>query len=193
MTTFSWQRFSAISLWILALFLIYVTASEFSHFFGPGEMRRLLFTRRPSDLQLNRRQEAHLAISLGGGYSGGREPWDVALLGQSIELLPTLFVLSRDHTTRIERARHTVMAPNLLCVAGAFSFGLTGLAAVFISNFGTSVVYNNVTRSLRAVDDPVTQWRDTCWFEDAATASDWPNSRLGEGYDMEIHHDQPAA
>jgi hypothetical protein len=138
-------------------------------------------------------QEAHLAISFGGGYSGGREPWDVALLGPSIELLPTLFVLSRDHTTRIERARHTVMAPNLLCVAGAFSFGLTGLPAVFISNFGTSIVYNNVTRSLRAVDDPVTQWRDTCWFEDAATASDWPNSRLGEGYDMEIHHDQPAA
>lgn len=48
--------------------------------------------------------EAHLAISLGGGCSGGREPWDVALLGPSIELLPTLFALSRDHTTRIARA-----------------------------------------------------------------------------------------
>ena len=43
-TTFSWHRFSAISLWILVLFLIYVTASEFSHLFGPGEMRRLFFT-----------------------------------------------------------------------------------------------------------------------------------------------------
>jgi hypothetical protein len=30
-TTFSWHRFSAISLWILVLFLIYVTASEFNH------------------------------------------------------------------------------------------------------------------------------------------------------------------
>jgi hypothetical protein len=55
-TTFSWHRFSAISLWILVLFLIYVTASEFSHFFGPGELRRLFFTSRPSELQLNRRQ-----------------------------------------------------------------------------------------------------------------------------------------
>ena len=55
-TTFSWHRFSAISLWILVLFLIYVTAREFSHLFGPGEMPRLFFTYRPSELQLNRRQ-----------------------------------------------------------------------------------------------------------------------------------------
>jgi hypothetical protein len=56
MTTFSWHHFSAVSLWILVLFLIYVTASEFSHLFGPGEIPRLFFTSRPSDLQLNRRQ-----------------------------------------------------------------------------------------------------------------------------------------
>src|SRR5215831_4524244 len=55
-TTFSWHRFSAISLWILVLFLIYVTATEVSHLFGPGELRRLFFTSRPSELQLNRRQ-----------------------------------------------------------------------------------------------------------------------------------------
>jgi hypothetical protein len=63
-TTFSWHRFSAISLWILVLFLIYVTASEFSHLFGPGEMRRLLFTRRPSELQLNRRQRLRELLRL---------------------------------------------------------------------------------------------------------------------------------
>jgi hypothetical protein len=53
---FSWYRFCAVSLWILALFLIYVTASEMSHLFGRGELRRLFFTSRPSELQLNRRQ-----------------------------------------------------------------------------------------------------------------------------------------
>jgi hypothetical protein len=63
-TTFSWHRFSAISLWILVLFLIYVTASEFSHLFGPGEMRRLLFTRRPSELQLNRGQRMRELLRL---------------------------------------------------------------------------------------------------------------------------------
>ena len=32
--TFSWHRFVAIQLWVTVLFLIYVTASEFSHLFG---------------------------------------------------------------------------------------------------------------------------------------------------------------
>jgi len=63
-TTFSWHRFSAISLWILVLFLIYVTASEFSHLFGPGELRRLFFTSRPSELQLNRRQRIRELLRL---------------------------------------------------------------------------------------------------------------------------------
>jgi hypothetical protein len=58
-TTFSWHRFSAISLWILVLFLIYVTATEFSQLFGPGELRRLFLTYRPTELQLNRRQRIH--------------------------------------------------------------------------------------------------------------------------------------
>ena len=62
--TFSWHRFSAISLWILVLFLIYVTATEFSHLFGPGELRRLFFTSRPSELQLNRRQRMRELLRL---------------------------------------------------------------------------------------------------------------------------------
>ena len=63
-TTFSWHRFSAISLWILVLFLIYVTASELSHLFGPGELRRLFLTSRPSELQLNRRQRIRELLQL---------------------------------------------------------------------------------------------------------------------------------
>jgi hypothetical protein len=62
--TFSWHRFVAISLWIFVLFLIYVTATEFSYLFGPGEIRRLMFTRRPSDLQLNRRQRIRELLRL---------------------------------------------------------------------------------------------------------------------------------
>jgi hypothetical protein len=61
---FSWERFSAISLWIFALFLIYVTAAEFSQLLGPAEMRRLLFAYRPSELQLNRRQRARELMRL---------------------------------------------------------------------------------------------------------------------------------
>jgi hypothetical protein len=32
------------------------------------------------------------------------------------------------------------------------------LAAVFISNFGTSMVYNNTMRSLGTTRDPVAEW-----------------------------------
>jgi hypothetical protein len=63
-TTFSWHRFSAISLWIFVLFLIYVIASEISHLFGPGELRRLFFTSRPTELQLNRRQRIRELLRL---------------------------------------------------------------------------------------------------------------------------------
>jgi hypothetical protein len=64
LTTFSWHRFSAISLWILVLFIIYVTAREFSQLFGPGELRRLFFTARPTELQLNRRQRIRELLRL---------------------------------------------------------------------------------------------------------------------------------
>jgi len=62
--TFSWHRFAAIQIWILVLFLIYVTATEFNHLFGDGELGRILFTHRSSELQLNRRQRIRELVRL---------------------------------------------------------------------------------------------------------------------------------
>ena len=62
--TFSWHRFAAIQIWILVLFLIYVSATEFNHLFGDGELGRILFTHRPSELQLNRRQRIRELVHL---------------------------------------------------------------------------------------------------------------------------------
>lgn len=64
MTTFSWHRFAAINLWIVVLFLIYVTASEVARLFGRGELWRIFFTSRPTELQLNRRQRIRELIHL---------------------------------------------------------------------------------------------------------------------------------
>jgi len=64
-STFSWRRFIATSIWIFVLFLIYLTAMEFSNFFGRGEISRLLFLRRPSELQLGRRQRTREFLHLG--------------------------------------------------------------------------------------------------------------------------------
>ena len=63
-SVFSWRHFAAVQIWILVLFLIYVTASEFSHLLGPGELQRLLFTSRPSELHLNRRQRVRELLRL---------------------------------------------------------------------------------------------------------------------------------
>ena len=138
-------------------------------------------------------REAHLAIALADGDTLGGEVWDIAMLGSSIETLPILFGLAHDHTRRVERARHAVMTPNLLCVAGAFSFGLTGLASVFISNFGTSIAYNNAMRSLRTAHDPITKWREAGCYEDVASEHIRPKPLFGGRLNMETDHAQPAA
>ena len=62
--TFSWDRFAAIQIWTLVLFLIYVTGSELNHLLGDGELRRILFTHRRSELQLNRRQRIRELVRL---------------------------------------------------------------------------------------------------------------------------------
>jgi hypothetical protein len=54
--SFSWNHFIAVQLWIFVLFLVYVTATELNHLFGEGELGHILFTSRPSELPLNRRQ-----------------------------------------------------------------------------------------------------------------------------------------
>ena len=48
---FSWHRFAAIQIWLLVLFLIYVTFSELNQLLGEGGLYRVLFDRRSSDLR----------------------------------------------------------------------------------------------------------------------------------------------
>jgi len=105
------------------------------------------------------------------------------LLGPSIASLPALFELARDHTKRVALARHIVMAPNLLCVVGAFSFGWTGLAAVFVSNFGTSMVYGRAMRSLRR---PLPSSVDPRWYNDDTL----PARPLTQAKVSRCHHDK---
>jgi hypothetical protein len=63
--TFSWHRFVAIQLWIFVLFLIYVTASEINQLLGDGELFRIFFTRRSTELKATRRRRIRLLVKLG--------------------------------------------------------------------------------------------------------------------------------
>jgi hypothetical protein len=99
-------------------------------------------------------REAHLSIGFAPDDAAIDAEWDhvacdIALLTPSITPLPALCALAQDGARRRQRARHAVVIPNLLCVAGAFAFGLAPTAVVLISNFGTSMAYNGVRRPLR--------------------------------------------
>ncbi|WP_198373004.1 hypothetical protein [Roseomonas rosulenta] len=53
---FSWDRFLAVQIWILVLFLVYVTADELNALFGAGELRRIFLTWAPPTFKRSRQQ-----------------------------------------------------------------------------------------------------------------------------------------
>jgi hypothetical protein len=61
---FSWPRFLSIQLWLMVLFLIYVTVHEFNMLFGDGELYRVFFRWRSSESKLTRRRRIRLLIRL---------------------------------------------------------------------------------------------------------------------------------
>jgi hypothetical protein len=61
---YSWHRFAAIQIWIFVLFLIYTSVMELNSLFGDGELAKILFTRRSSELKLNRRQRIRSLVKL---------------------------------------------------------------------------------------------------------------------------------
>jgi hypothetical protein len=62
--SFSWHRFIATQMWIFVLFLVYVTANEINQLLGDGELYKIFFTRRSSQLKSTRRQRIRLLVRL---------------------------------------------------------------------------------------------------------------------------------
>jgi cation transport ATPase len=112
-------------------------------------------------------REAHLSIGLAAadaadaGWEKGTP--DIALLAPSIAPLPALCALARNSAGRRDRIRYAVMTPNLLCVAGAFAFGFTPMAAVFLSNFGTGLAYSSAKRAFSMTAQ---MQLDDIWYAD---------------------------
>jgi len=61
---FSWARFLSIQIWLMVLFLIYVTIHELNILFGDGELYRLFFRWRSSEAKLTRRRRIRLLTQL---------------------------------------------------------------------------------------------------------------------------------
>ena len=62
--SFSWPRFLMIQVWLMVLFLIYVTIHELNSLFGDGELYRLFFRWRSTQTKLTRRQRLRLLTRL---------------------------------------------------------------------------------------------------------------------------------
>jgi hypothetical protein len=63
-THFTWHRFAAIQIWIFVLFLIFDTGQELNTMFGHGELYKIFFTRRSSELKLTRRQRIRTLVKM---------------------------------------------------------------------------------------------------------------------------------
>jgi hypothetical protein len=50
-THFTWHRFAAIQIWIFVLFLIYTSVEELNARLGDGELMKMFFTRRSSEMK----------------------------------------------------------------------------------------------------------------------------------------------
>ena len=61
---FSWPRFLSIQVWLMVLFLVYVTTHELNMLIGDGELYRLFFRWRASEAKLTRRQRIRLLARL---------------------------------------------------------------------------------------------------------------------------------
>jgi hypothetical protein len=61
---FSLARFFSIQIWLMVLFLVYVTIHELNMLFGDGELYRLFFRWRSSEAKLARRQRIRLLTRL---------------------------------------------------------------------------------------------------------------------------------
>jgi Cu2+-exporting ATPase len=99
---------------------------------------------------------SHVSFSVSGVADADADvdPSSVLLLTPRLTPLAELWAIAREHDGRLNEARRLTLLPNLLCVAGAFTFGFTSLTSVVISNLGTLGVYTRSARSLRAVRPP---------------------------------------
>ena len=61
---FSLPRFLSVQVWLMVLFLAYVTIHELNQLFGDGELYRLFFRWRSSEAKLTRRQRIRLLTRL---------------------------------------------------------------------------------------------------------------------------------
>ena len=101
--------------------------------------------------------EAHIAISIveGGIHSLDNDLAPICLLQPRLFNLGQLWDIAHIHQRRLKVAHRYAILPNLLCVAGAFTWGFTSLASVVVTNLGTCALYLRMATSIRALEGQI--------------------------------------
>jgi cation transport ATPase len=102
-------------------------------------------------LSMRSAEESFVSIALMDDEEAHPESAEVLLLQPRWERLVDLFEVAHAEEGKAQGLQKLIVVPNVVCVAGAFLFGFTSLAAVVISNLGTFSLYNRATGSLRAL------------------------------------------
>ncbi len=96
--------------------------------------------------------EAEVAVSFVSDPDERGSPAAVSLLQPRMDRFADLWEIAHLHEGRVLGAQKLVLVPNVLCVAGAFLFGFTGLTAVMITNLGTLGLFNRSVGTLRELE-----------------------------------------
>jgi cation transport ATPase len=96
----------------------------------------------------NAAASAHVAVSFVGEVDEYPHWADALFLQPRLELFADLWEIAHRHEDRVLDAQKFVLVPNIICVAGAFLFGFSSLAAVVISNVGTLSLFHRARGSL---------------------------------------------
>jgi cation transport ATPase len=96
--------------------------------------------------------EAEVAVSFVSDPDVPSNPAAASLLQPRVSQFADLWEIARNHEGRVLDAQKLVLVPNILCVAGAFLFGFTGLTAVMITNLGTFGLFNRSAGTLRELE-----------------------------------------
>jgi cation transport ATPase len=101
--------------------------------------------------------EAQIAISLvhDGSDSLHVDSTTIHLLQPRLVKLAELWDIAHIHERRLKMAYNCTLIPNLLCVAGALTWGFSSLASVAITNLGTYGLYLRTATSIRGLEHQI--------------------------------------
>jgi heavy metal translocating P-type ATPase len=103
-------------------------------------------------------KKANVSISLRGASSIATDTAQVVFMEESLAKICTLFDLSNNLETNVQRSWYLILLPNSFCIAGVFLFGFNIWHSVFFNNVSALLSLANGMVPLRHVKSAHNKW-----------------------------------